>query len=118
MSELLFSLFFFLFNLYYFSLPHNNHTGRWLTRFQAAWDPKFESEKEAVLLCGSMEKPPHGIDVIKVQNKSSSTSVGIRVVSRLEDEAMQSVQSLVEAHPTKMAFVGVNSSGRCHVFRC
>ncbi len=98
------------------SLPHNNHTGRWLTRFQAVWDPKLESEKEGVLLCGSMLKPPHGIDLMKVQKKSS-TSTGIRVVSRLEDEAMQSVQSLVEAHPTKVAIAGVNSSGRCHVFR-
>ncbi len=79
---------------------------------------KFKSEKEGILLCGSMEKPPHGIDLMKVQKKSSSTSASLKIVSRLEDEAMQSVQSLVEAHPTKMAIAGVNFSGRCHVFRC
>ncbi|CAN0214617.1 unnamed protein product, partial [Discosporangium mesarthrocarpum] len=40
-----------------YSLPHNNQTGRWLTKFQASWDPK----DTGLFAIGSMQKSPHAV---------------------------------------------------------
>ncbi|CAN0332004.1 unnamed protein product [Laminaria digitata] len=39
------------------ALPHNNQTGRWLTKFQASWDPK----SRGLFAIGSMQRGPHGV---------------------------------------------------------
>ncbi|CAM9667595.1 unnamed protein product, partial [Choristocarpus tenellus] len=38
-------------------MPHNNQTGRWLTKFQAAWDPK----STGLFSIGSMQREPHAV---------------------------------------------------------
>lgn len=39
------------------ALPHNNQTGRWLTKFQLSWDPK----SRGLFAIGSMQRNPHGV---------------------------------------------------------
>jgi hypothetical protein len=93
-------------------IVHNNQTGRWLTKFHATWHPQFSD----VLLCGSMSKNPHGMDVYKILPQGS-TKVSGKLFTRLQAEGlMSSIQSLVEGHPSLNAVAGVNSSGRCHIF--
>lgn len=41
------------------ALPHNNQTGRWLTKFQVSWDPK----SKGLFAVGSMQKYPHGVSL-------------------------------------------------------
>lgn len=42
-----------------YALPHNNQTGKWLTKFQASWDPKSKS----LFAIGSLQKHPHGVSL-------------------------------------------------------
>ncbi|XP_032905991.1 WD repeat-containing protein 76 [Amblyraja radiata] len=85
------------------SITHNNDTGRWLTKFQAVWDPK----KEDCFVVGSMVRPRQ-IDVFH--------STGIKVHEFKHAEWLGSVCSINVMHPTKNVLVGGNSSGRLHVF--
>ncbi|CAN0510288.1 unnamed protein product, partial [Ectocarpus sp. 12 AP-2014] len=77
-------------------LPHNNQTGRWLTKFQASWDPK----SKGLFAIGSMQKYPHGV---RRDDKQSRHVMG-------------SIQSVVAFHPSRDVLAGVNSSGRAHIF--
>ncbi|XP_078283550.1 WD repeat-containing protein 76-like [Rhinoraja longicauda] len=85
------------------SITHNNNTGRWLTKFQAVWDPK----KEDCFVVGSMARPRQ-IDVFH--------STGTKVHEFKHAKWLGSVCSINVMHPTKNVLVGGNSSGRLHVF--
>ncbi|XP_018416861.1 PREDICTED: WD repeat-containing protein 76 [Nanorana parkeri] len=86
------------------SIRHNNFTGRWLSRFQAVWDPK----QEDCFVIGSMERPRQ----IQVFHEDGN------LVHVLWDaENLNSVCSINAIHPTRNIVVGGNSSGRLHVFR-
>ncbi|XP_069722731.1 WD repeat-containing protein 76 [Phaenicophaeus curvirostris] len=86
------------------TVRHNNNTGRWLTRFQAVWDPK----QEDCFVVGSMARPRQ-IEVFQDTGKL------LHSFSNLD--CLGSVCSINVVHPTKNILVGGNSSGRLHVFK-
>ena len=91
------------------SIPHNNETGRWVSKFKAAWDPKYPKEGRFVL--GSKNQP-RCIEIYSVNEKNT-----IRPKHRLEHELMASIHSVNEFHPTRDVIVGGNSSGRMCLWR-
>ncbi|NXL36575.1 WDR76 protein, partial [Glaucidium brasilianum] len=86
-----------------FLRSHNNNTGRWLSRFQAIWDPK----REDCFVVGSMVQPRQ-IEVFQDTGKLLHSFSNLNYLS--------SVCSINVIHPTKNVLVGGNSSGRLHVF--
>ncbi|NXD83919.1 WDR76 protein, partial [Halcyon senegalensis] len=84
-------------------LRHNNNTGRWLSRFQAIWDPK----REDCFVVGSMARPRQ-IQVFQ--------ETGRLLHSFYNPDCLGSVCSINVVHPSKNILVGGNSSGRLHVF--
>lgn len=84
------------------SIRHNTITGRWLTRFQAVWDPK----QEDCFIVGSMAHPRR-VEVFHETGKNVYSFFG---------DCLVSVCSLSVMHPTRYVLAGGNSSGRLHVF--
>ncbi|XP_003475508.3 WD repeat-containing protein 76 isoform X1 [Cavia porcellus] len=84
------------------SIRHNTITGRWLTRFQAVWDPK----QEDCIIVGSMAQPRR-VEVFHETGKGVHSLLG---------ECLGSVCSINAMHPTHYILAGGNSSGRLHVF--
>lgn len=85
------------------TIRHNTITGRWLTRFQAVWDPK----QEDCVIVGSMAHPRR----VEIFHET-----GKWVHSFLGGETLASVCSINAMHPTRYILAGGNSSGRVHVF--
>ncbi|XP_045396294.1 WD repeat-containing protein 76 isoform X2 [Lemur catta] len=85
------------------TIRHNTITGRWLTRFQAVWDPK----QEDCFMIGSMAYPRR----VEIFHEA-----GKRVHSFLGGECLASVCSINAMHPTRYIMAGGNSSGKIHVF--
>ncbi|XP_026540477.1 Bloom syndrome protein [Notechis scutatus] len=83
---------------------HNNNTGRWLTRFQAVWDPK----RDDCFVVGSMTRPR------QIQAFHAS---GELLHCFLNEDCLNSVCSINSWHPTRFLVAGGNSSGRLHVFK-
>lgn len=84
------------------TIRHNTITGRWLTRFQAVWDPK----QEDCFTIGSMAHPRR-VEVFHETGKNVHSFGG---------ECLVSVCSLSVMHPTRYILAGGNCSGRLHVF--
>ena len=85
------------------SVKHNNHTGRYITPFQAEWVRGSDDE----FLCGSLEHP-RGVDVFNVDRGPQK---------RLDEEdCITSVVSLLAQHPTRDVLVASNASGKCFVW--
>ncbi|XP_036874698.1 WD repeat-containing protein 76 isoform X2 [Manis javanica] len=85
------------------TIRHNTLTGRWLTRFQAVWDPK----QEDCVIVGSMAHPRR----VEIFHET-----GKLVHSFLGGECLASVCSINAVHPTQYTLAGGNSSGKIHVF--
>ncbi|XP_057344750.1 WD repeat-containing protein 76 isoform X1 [Manis pentadactyla] len=85
------------------TIRHNTLTGRWLTRFQAVWDPK----QEDCVIVGSMAHPRR----VEIFHET-----GKLVHSFLGGECLASVCSINAVHPTRYTLAGGNSSGKIHVF--
>ncbi|XP_023971358.1 WD repeat-containing protein 76 isoform X1 [Physeter macrocephalus] len=85
------------------TIRHNTITGRWLTRFQAVWDPK----QEDCIIVGSMAHPRR-VEIFHERGKW--------VHSFLGGECLASVCSINAMHPTRYILAGGNSSGKIHVF--
>ncbi|XP_039088728.1 WD repeat-containing protein 76 isoform X2 [Hyaena hyaena] len=85
------------------TIRHNTITGRWLTRFQAVWDPK----QEDCIVVGSMAHPRR----VEIFHES-----GKQVHSFFGGECLVSVCSINAMHPTRYILAGGNSSGKIHVF--
>lgn len=85
---------------------HGNNTGRWLSNFRPAFDPKHND----IFAVGAM-RHPRAIDLF--------SAVDGRVVRSLQDgEVYQSsVTSLHAFHPYADILAGCNSSGRVFVWR-
>lgn len=83
---------------------HDNHVGRWLTSFRAAWDPKFD--KYAVV--GSMKRPRQ-IDIFSSEQRSTA-------LMHLTHENLNSVNSLNVFHPSVNMLAGGNSSGKVYLW--
>ncbi|XP_031528701.1 WD repeat-containing protein 76 isoform X1 [Vicugna pacos] len=84
------------------TIRHNTITGRWLTRFQAVWDPK----QEDCFIVGSMAYPRR-VEIFHETGKQVHSFLG---------ECLASVCSINAMHPTRYILAGGNSSGRMHVF--
>uniref|UniRef100_A0A8C3J558 WD repeat-containing protein 76 n=1 Tax=Calidris pygmaea TaxID=425635 RepID=A0A8C3J558_9CHAR len=87
-----------------FPRRHNNNTGRWLTRFQAVWDPR----REDCFVVGSLARPRQ-VEVFQ--------DTGELLHSFYNPDCLSSVCSINALHPSKNILVGGNSSGRLHVFK-
>ncbi|XP_072596795.1 WD repeat-containing protein 76 isoform X2 [Vulpes vulpes] len=85
------------------TIRHNTITGRWLTRFQAVWDPK----QEDCIIVGSMAHPRR----VEIFHET-----GKQVHSFFGGECLVSVCSINAMHPTRYILAGGNSSGKVHVF--
>ncbi|NXJ71855.1 WDR76 protein, partial [Rostratula benghalensis] len=83
---------------------HNTNTGRWLTRFQAVWDPR----REDCFVVGSMARP---------RQVQLFQDTGKLLHVFCSPDCLSSVCSINVLHPTKNILVGGNSSGRLHVFK-
>ncbi|XP_034382692.1 WD repeat-containing protein 76 [Cyclopterus lumpus] len=85
------------------SIRHNMHTGRWLTKLSAMWDPK----QEDCFVVGSMFHSR----MVLVFHESGQLQH-----SFIDAENIHPVLSATAFHPTRNAFLGCNASGRLHVF--
>lgn len=85
------------------SIRHNMHTGRWLSKLSAVWDPK----REDCFVVGSMMTPRR----VQVFHESGQPQH-----SFLDSENLSTVLSVTSFHPIRNALMGCNASGRVHVF--
>ncbi|XP_070765726.1 WD repeat-containing protein 76 [Enoplosus armatus] len=85
------------------SIRHDMHTGRWLTKLSAVWDPK----REDCFVVGSMSRPRR-VQVFHEKGQPQHTFV--------DEENLNTVLSVIAFHPTRNALLGGNASGRVHVF--
>ncbi|XP_025195814.1 WD repeat-containing protein 76-like [Melanaphis sacchari] len=83
-------------------IPHNNHTGRWLSVFKAKWNPGRDDE----FFIGSMITPKR----IQIYNSAGN------VLHSLISTDMTTYCPVIEVHPTQAIYVGGNGSGRLHIF--
>ncbi len=79
------------------------HTGRWLTKLSAVWDPK----QEDCFVVGSMLRPRR----VQVFHENGQPQH-----SFIDGENLNTVLSVTAFHPTRNALLGGNASGRLHVF--
>ncbi|XP_038606137.1 WD repeat-containing protein 76 isoform X2 [Tachyglossus aculeatus] len=86
------------------TVRHNNNTGRWLSRFQAVWDPK----QEDCFVVGSLSRPRR-IEVFH--------AAGRLLHSFAHEDWLGSVCSINALHPSRPVLAGGNSSGKVHVFK-
>uniref|UniRef100_A0A8P4G3K5 WD repeat-containing protein 76 n=1 Tax=Dicentrarchus labrax TaxID=13489 RepID=A0A8P4G3K5_DICLA len=85
------------------SVRHDMHTGRWLTKLSAVWDPK----REDCFVVGSMSRPRR-VEVFHENGQPQH--------SFMDGENLNTVLSVTAFHPTRNALLGGNASGRLHVF--
>lgn len=86
-----------------FIVRHNMHTGRWLSKISAVWDPK----QDGCFVAGSMLRPRR----LQVFHES-----GWEQYTFTDQENFNTVLPVTAFHPTRNALLGGNASGRLHVF--
>ncbi|XP_056605739.1 WD repeat-containing protein 76 isoform X1 [Triplophysa dalaica] len=84
------------------SITHNMHTGRWLTKLSAMWDPK----QEDCFVIGNLDR----CRKIQVYHESG------RQLHNFQGEHLTTVCSITAFHPSRNALLGANSTGRLRVF--
>ena len=89
-------------------LYHNNHTGRWLTKFKPTFDPK----RNNIFVLGCMEQPR----CIEIFHSPPGEETGVSAIMRLRDDLVGSVQSLNEFHCSQEIIASANSSGRVSIW--
>jgi WD repeat-containing protein 76 len=89
-------------------ISHNNFTGRWLSTFKPAFDPK---RILPTFMMGSMLQPRR-LEIFTIQS-----SKDVRLTYNLSGDYLQSVNSRNCFHPNIDAILGSNSSGKVHLFR-
>lgn len=85
-------------------VPHNNQTGRWLTKFHATWDPKRPDQ----YLMGCLQQPRR----LQIYNATRK-----QPIQELMSPDFASVHSINTFHPTLSVIAGGNSSGRMTLWR-
>lgn len=83
-------------------LPHNNHTGRWLSVFKAKW----VTDREDSFYVGSLFTSKR-FQLCHVEGK---------YLHNFTSDNMTTHCPVITVHPKLPLFVGGNSSGRIHVF--
>lgn len=86
------------------AIPHNNQTGRWLTKLHASWDPKRPDQ----FVIGCMMQPRR-LQIFCATRKNP--------VQELKSDFFNSVHSVNVFHPHVNALAGGNSSGRLCLWR-
>lgn len=86
-----------------FIFRHNMHTGRWLSKISAVWDPK----QEDCFVAGSMLRPRR-LQVFHESGREQHTFT--------DQDNFNTVLPVTAFHPTRNALLGGNASGRLHVF--
>jgi hypothetical protein len=95
------------------TLRHNNHTGRWLSTFKHAFDPKQPNS----FVIGSMDRP-RKVEVYDISSQSTGkNSIQLQNIHNISGDDLNSVCSRNCFHPTENIIVGGNSSGRVYIFR-
>lgn len=79
------------------------HTGRWLSKISAVWDPK----QEDCFVAGSMLRPRR-LQVFHENGQEQHTFT--------DDVNFNTVLPVTAFHPARNALLGANASGRLHVF--
>jgi WD40 repeat protein len=92
-------------------LRHDNHTGRWLSTFRPAFDPKSET----AFVLGSMDRP-RKMEVFN-PTRSGSGPASINLLANLKGDFLGSVCSRNCFHASMNIIAGGNSSGRVHILR-
>ena len=109
---------------------HDNNTGRWLSTFRPAFDPKHDH----VFALGSMLQPRRievynpvlqtGLNSSNTSKSKQKTVAGagggdytLELLCNLQDDQLASVCSRNAFHPSLNVLAGGNSSGRVHIFR-
>ncbi|KAK4537464.1 hypothetical protein CDCA_CDCA12G3489 [Cyanidium caldarium] len=88
---------------------HNNNTGRWVTAFDARWNPA--SADDTLFACGSMHNSPyHGVDVFHTRHAPHA------VWHRLGGDAMTAIAAVLAWHPGGQALAGATASGRLYLW--
>jgi WD40 repeat protein len=87
---------------------HDNHTGRWLSTFTPAWDPKHPH----AFALGSMERT-RKIEVFIPTVEPSR--LGLEPVISLSGPCLETISSRLAFHPTLHILAGANSSGKVHL---
>ncbi|XP_029701670.1 WD repeat-containing protein 76 isoform X2 [Takifugu rubripes] len=85
------------------SIRHNMHTGRWLSKISAVWDPK----QDDCFVAGSMLRPRR-LQVFHESGREQHTFT--------DQDNFNTVLPVTVFHPTRNALLGGNASGRLHVF--
>lgn len=95
-------------------LRHNNFTGRWLSTFRPAFDPK----RANTMVLGSMMQPRR-LEVYSVNETKAgkTTDYSLDLVYNLQGDYMASVNSRNCFHSKLEMVLGSNSSGKVHLFR-
>lgn len=86
------------------AIPHNNQTGRWLTKLHASWDPKHPTR----YVIGCMQQPRR-LQIFDATRKNP--------VQELYSDLFNSVHSINVFHPKLNLIAGGNSSGRLCLWR-
>ncbi len=91
-----------------YRFAHNNHTGRWVTPFDARWDPITDHK---LFACGSMNhSPEHGVDLFHTELNRRS------VWRRLTGDPMTAIAAVLAWHPAGLALAGCTASGRVYIW--
>jgi WD40 repeat protein len=85
-------------------IPHNNVTGRWLTKLHASWDPKRPDQ----FVLGCMMQPRR-VQIFRATHKNP--------LQELTSDLFNSVHSINVFHPHLDVIAGGNSSGRLCLWR-
>ena len=99
-------------------LRHNNFTGRWLSTFRPAFDPK----RANTMVLGSMLQPRR-LEIFNIKESTNgkgnkgNSGFELDLICNLSGDYFSSVNSRNCFHPKLELVLGSNSSGKVHLFR-
>ncbi|XP_050435279.1 WD repeat-containing protein 76-like [Adelges cooleyi] len=85
------------------TIPHDNHTGRWISVFKAKWQPG----RDDTFFISSLLKP---------KRMQVYDSKGALLHALIADDVMTTYCPVIEVHPSQAIYVGGNASGKLHIF--
>jgi len=85
-----------------FKINHNCNTGRWITQFKVAWDPKCES----IFAVGNMTR---SLDIFDASNGTKR--------AQLVDEDLTAIPSINAFHAFHNVAISATASGRTYVWK-
>eukprot|EP01038_Epipyxis_sp_PR26KG_P004761 gene4761-6676_t len=111
-------------SLYCDSMRHNNFTGRWLSTFRPAFNPRQRLKGEMEFVLGSMNHPrqielfrPNTGNFDSTASFSKGKTFRLEVYATIQSENLNSVCSRNCFHPVLDVIAAGNSSGRVHILK-